>query len=244
MVDDRNGLNDAERYLKQGYGLIVLMNHFSMCDGVEVLHLLNSRTTIRRRPFLAPIARHQLGPLLDLFADSLDIQLNPVVTDNSMKSLGDKVTRIEGLADYLAAAITCLRKGGIVLVATQGARKAQLGEPVGRPVGSLLAHACRNGVDNVALMFIGISICAATEYDLGRVGGFNIDKVYELRLGKTLPADVVIEQAGGRRSVDAWVFDCLRQLVPSAYGGTNSKSGQLIYTSRGVQEGIQLLDIG
>lgn len=224
VYDDKDSLYAAQRFLEDGYGLIVVINHFSQRDGLEVIHLLFQNSTMRRRPFLAPVALQHYGTIAQFFANKLGLQLQPIVTDSTIQLLGDGVNRGDGLVDYLVAAIACLRQGGIVLIAPQGGRQVAIGQPTHRPIGSLMAQAKRCGVERLAFMFIGLGMGGETEYTTDIVGDFNFQRVYELRLGETIPAKRLLTLAGGRRYVDAWIFEYLRQLVPVPYGGTSGKS--------------------
>lgn len=224
LVDEKGALAAAEQFLDDGYGLIMVINHFFQRDGLQVVHLLFNSSTMRQRPIVAPVALHHHGATVRYFANKLDLQLQPIVTDGTIRFLGDEVNRGDGLAEYFMAAIECLRQGGIVLVDPQASRQITMGLPTHQPMGSLMAQAKRCGVNRLALMFIGLGLRGATDYTTDNAGGFNIHRVYELRLGETLPADVVINLVGGRRYVDGRIFEYLRQLVPVAYGGTSNIS--------------------
>lgn len=227
LIDPHNGLIDGEQYLKDGYGIIVLMNHFSKRDAPQVLKLLFSNDCFRQRPFVAPVARHHYRPAVRYFSEMLGFRIQPIVNTNTVRLLGDRVKLGDGLVDYLQAAMACLTRSGVVLLAPQGGRKPTLGKPVGRPLGSLLAQAKRHSLERLALMFIGLGICEAKDYAAEKVSGSNFHLIYQMKVGKTLPAAQALKMAGGRKNVDAWSFDVLSQLVPSVYVGTDMASEPL-----------------
>jgi hypothetical protein len=203
--------------LDQGYGFIVLMNHFSTRDSVQVLALLLGTPAVIRQPILAPVAHHQLKPLFYFCSVRMALQLCPIVTAKTVKVLGSNFIQGSGMAEYTSKAMECLGLGGVLLLAPQGSRRSTLGDPAGRPLGNLLSLAKRRGVKNVALMFIGLGIPSVADYSRKRVGGANIGNGYELRFGQTIAAEEAVHLAGGRRRIDSWSFQQLRRLVPVTY---------------------------
>lgn len=224
LSDNWQGLAEGEALLERGYGLITIMNHFSSRDAPQVFALLLGTPTIMRRPIVAPVAYHQYSTFVQFWSDRMAIQMCPIVTAETVKRMGSSYRQGDGLAEYVAATIDCFDAGGVVLLAPQGGRQASLGEPTARPVGNLLALAKRGGADRIALMFIGLGIPGVRDYSKDHVGGANIAKTYEIRIGKTLPAEQVLDVAGGLKHIDAQVFDYLKQLVPAPYVGASPES--------------------
>lgn len=217
-VLDAGGLRRAESLARAGYGTLVLMNHFSLRDGLQVLHLVYGSEALRRRPTLAPAASHHLGgPLLPALADAVGIRLLPITTTEAVQDQGlDPASGVSPLA-YARQAIGTLRGGGIVLLAPQAGRRPVLGEPRMRPVSLLLAQARRQRVRDVALFFVGLGIAGENDYTLENVGGLNPGRRYEVRIGHTYTLDEALECAGGLRGLDAWVYRELRRWVPAPY---------------------------
>lgn len=222
VVDADGGLTRAESLLDAGYGLVVLLNHFSTRDGPQVLSLLGRNRTMRRRTFLGPVAHHQWrrhGLLVRVLTNLFAIRLFPVVTPHAEKMYGPRQRQGDGLRAYLWAASAGLKQGNIVLLAPQARRRQHLGAPPrGRPVAKLLAQARADKVQHIALVFVGLSIPHEDDYSRDNVGGMNFSTLYEARFGPTFTVDEALRESQGMASVDDWVFARLRDLVPPAYG--------------------------
>lgn len=209
----------AAALLSEGYGLVVLMNHFSTRDAPQVLSFLCRNRAICRYPFLAPVAFHQYrqyGLLVRALADWFAIRLQPIVTARTVKKLGAVHKRGHGLTDYLQQASRHLDNGGVMLLAPQGGRRSRLGKPRGRPLGRLLAQAEVDDVQHVAFCFLGLGLDGQGDYD-GNVAGFNLGRRYEITVGPTVTLREMLEETDGVDQVDDWVFAQLARLVPDGY---------------------------
>lgn len=210
-------LAEAEALVEQGYGLLVLMNHFSKRDGLQALRLLYGRRILRERPTLVPVASHLAGPAVRGLAHLSDVDLALMTTPQAVAKLGLDPATGEAALAYARRAVTTLADGGIVLLAPQAGRQPMLGEPEMRVSSLLLAQARRKRVSNVALLFVGLGLPGATTYTLGEVGGLNLGRPYRLHVGPPITLDAALAAAGGLRRLDQWVFAQLRPLVPVAY---------------------------
>jgi hypothetical protein len=56
-------------------------------------------------------------------------------------------------------------------------------------------------------------------YDKKTVGGSNLFRRFDLRIGQPYIADEAVELAGGIDLLDAWIFEELAELVPDVYRG-------------------------
>lgn len=220
LVHDSGGLQRAETLASTGYGLLVLMNHFSLRDGLQVLHFLYGSEVLRRRVTLAPAASHHLeGSPFPVLADSVGVRLLPVASPEAVARHGLAPGSGTSPLVYAREAIATLQAGGIVLLAPQAGRRPVLGEPQMHPVSLLLAQALRQRVRDVALLFIGLGISGVTDYALDKVGGFNPGRRYEICVGYTFTLVEALEAAGKLRQVDAWAYRQLRNWVPATYRG-------------------------
>lgn len=219
VIDPTAGLLQAEALVAQGYGLIILINHFSLRDALQVVCLVGRGRTLRKRPFLAPVAAHQTGALLSLLSGLLGIELQPLVTPDTAKRTGRTANRRLYIAAYLEQALSCLVSGGVLLVAPQGGRRPRLERPKGRPLGILLAEAQRQHVHDIALLFVGLGLPHEASYATRRSRGFNLFRRFDVRVGEAMTVADALSLAGSRRQIDAWAFAMLRRLVPAAYGG-------------------------
>ena len=222
VVDENGGLARAETLLDAGYGLIVLVNHFSTRDGPQVLALLGRNRTMRRRTFVGPAAHHQLRRhvlLVRVLGALLAIRLYPVITPHAAGLYRRQRRQGDGLATYLQAASASLKRGSIILLAPQARRRRYLGiPPTGRPVAKLLTQAEADQVQRIGLVFIGLSIPHHADYSLSKVGGVNLFRRYAARVGSTVTLAEALRESQGMSAMDDWVFARLRDLVPEAYG--------------------------
>jgi 1-acyl-sn-glycerol-3-phosphate acyltransferase len=212
-------VTQVETILEQGNGLIVLMNHFSMRDALQVAAWLYRKRVAGRRLIVAPVAYHQHNPIVRFLADLIAIKLCPIVTSRTIKLGNGEKRRGAGIRDYLNTAVDSLSDGGIVLIAPQGSRKSQLGRPVGHPVGNIISRAGRKGVHNFGIMCFGLGMPGVTSYDKKSVGGSNTFRLFDLRIGQPYLADEAVELAGGIDLLDSWIFEELGELVPDVYRG-------------------------
>jgi len=210
-------LANIEQILEKDNGMIVLLNHFSLRDAVQVFCWLFGNPAANRRRIVAPVAYHQHGLIVDIISSLLAIDLQPIVTARTVQlGYGDKA-RGAGMRDYLNAATSTLDDGDIVLLAPQGGRKNRLGEPVGHPVGIIITHASRSQIHNFGILCVGVGLKGATDYDRKTVSGKLLFRWFEMRIGAPASVEQVVEEAGGVDQVDTWVFEQLGELVPPAY---------------------------
>ncbi|MDT8304433.1 MAG: hypothetical protein RRC07_00745 [Anaerolineae bacterium] len=222
LVDEEGGWVRAESLLSQGYGLIALMNHFSVRDAPQALALLARSRVMRRQPYIAPAASHQLAAnegLVRFFTALFAIELCPVITPfRGSGSANPGEIRANNDA-YRSRTAAVLQEGGIMLLAPQARRSPQLGTPRGRPVGKLLEHFSPGGENRVALLFIGFGIPGVSDYAREQVGGLNLAMRYEARIGATVTVAEALQAQPDVDEIDNWVFAQLRTVVPPGYGG-------------------------
>lgn len=217
LVGGEEQLAQTEALVEEGYGLLVLMNHFSKRDGFQVLRLLYSRPSLRRRPTLVPVASHLAGPAVQTLARLNDVDLALMTTPEAVAKLGLDPASGEDALAYARRAVATLAGGGIVLLAPQAGRQPALGAPQMRVTSLLLAQARRKRVTNVALLFFGLGLLDADAYPLAEVGGLNLGRPYLIRVSSPITFESALADAGGLRQLDRWVFAQLHPLVPPAY---------------------------
>ncbi|MGB3716914.1 MAG: 1-acyl-sn-glycerol-3-phosphate acyltransferase [Candidatus Promineifilaceae bacterium] len=223
----------VETILEQGNGLIVLMNHFSMRDALQVASWLFRKRVASRRLIVAPVAFHQHTPLVRFLADLIAIKLCPIVTSRTIKLGNGEKRRGTGIREYLNTAVDSLKDGGIVLIAPQGSRKSQLGGPIGHPVGNIISRARRKGVHNFGILCFGLGMPGVASYDRKMVGGSNLFRRFDLRVGQPYDAGEAVELAGGIDLLDAWIFEKLAELVPDVYRGPALKEAKESFSEGG-----------
>lgn len=220
LADEVGGWARAESLLGEGYGLIGLMNHFSVRDAPQALALLARSRIMRQRPYIAPAASHQLAAnegLVRFFTALFAIELCPVITPFG-GSDGANPAEIRANNDaYRSRTAAVLQEGGIMLLAPQARRSPRLGTPRGRPVAKLLEHFPAGGETRVALLFIGFGIPGVTGYAREKVGGLNLATRYEARIGATITLAEALQAQPDLDAIDDWVFAQLRTVVPPSY---------------------------
>lgn len=219
VVAGEENLVRAEALVGERSGLLVLINHFSKRDGLQVLRLLFSRPLLRQQPVLVPVASHLADPAVRTLARLFAVNLALMTTPAAVATLGLDPASGEDALAYARRAVDTLAEGGIVLLAPQAGRQPTLGEPQMRVTSLLLAQARRQRIANLALLFVGLGLPGATAYSLAEVGGLNLGRPYLVRVGPTISSEEALAKAGSLRRLDPWVFDQLRSLVPEGYRG-------------------------
>lgn len=219
IVGGMENLARAEALVGEGQGLLVLMNHFSKRDGLQVLRLLFSRPLLRQRPVLVPVASHLAGPPVRTMARLFAVNLALMTTPAAVATLGLDPATGEAALAYARRAINTLAGGGLVLLAPQAGRQPTLGEPQMRVTSLLLAQARRQRATNFALLFVGLGLPGTDDYALAAVGDLNLGRPYLVHVGPTFTYEEALAAAGSLRRLDPWVFAQLRSLVPEGYRG-------------------------
>lgn len=215
-----DGLERAKELSKKGYGVIVVINHFSLKDPPQVGKLLFETQGLGSKKIHFPIAyhmykmhRHGYDKILGrLFG----ITFKPVVTKSTIdKGKNDGLPLHSGGKEFLQKALGGLEKGEIVVIAPQETRQPFLGELAEKGIGTLIAGAKRNNL-KIALLFIGLGIENVTDYS--EMEDFNRFKKYKVNIGECFTNDEVMEQVNGDfRKVDNFVFRNLYEVVLPNY---------------------------
>lgn len=210
-------LSDPRCMFINGRGLVVLMNHFSYRDPLQVGAWLASNPVSGRRLITAPVADHHRSSFVEIFADIFGVQLCPVVTARTVELTGENCSRGAGIRAYLDTAVDTLGAGGIILLAPQGRRMGRLGRPSGRPVANILLHAQRKKIDDFGLICVGMSLPGTKDYERKGVSGFNLFRKVDFYVGHPISASEAERKSGGIDHIDAWIFDRLSELLPVEY---------------------------
>ena len=217
IVRDEGGLVEAEALVREGCGLIALMNHFSMRDSLEVLRLLYARPALRSRPTVAPVAAQHAGKAIYLLADLLAVQLCPINSPEALAELGPDAPPALSALEYTQQAVAVLGRAGIVPLSPQAGRRPALVRPAMRPLSMLMVQARRKRVQKIAILLLGLGIRNESDYSLAHAGGLNLGRVYEIQIGSTFTSEEALAAAGNWRALDDWALEQLRPLVPAAY---------------------------
>ncbi|MBI4091824.1 MAG: hypothetical protein HY427_01315 [Candidatus Levybacteria bacterium] len=201
ITSEEDGMKESEQLLLEGYGGIILLRHFSLKDPFQIIRDTLANKALIRKEALTPMALHQVYPLLKGVAGMLEIKIDPIVTNNTVRRFKEKGKTPpgpnEGLRGFTADAIGVLRRGGILYIAPEGERKDHLEQYSNRAIGTLLVALKRSGLSNVAFLFVDLRLAGREENYWGKKG-LNLLNRYETRIGRALTLDQVMEMAGGR----------------------------------------------
>lgn len=216
---DSNGLARAEQLHQEGYGIIVLINHFSRTDPIHAMEAMVKSPEFANQRISAPIAKHQAVTGIVGLGQATGIMLHEVVTQQTIESAEKKgktqnLKLGDGNMPYVRDATQTLLDGGIVIMAPQATRRPILEfDPQKQPVRALLLWARNN--PKIAIHFIALGIEGLGDYSKKR--GTNIGTRYQIIHGPTFKRSEAEEQAGGGKDIDRWAFEELVKIVPKEY---------------------------
>lgn len=217
---ESQGLARAEELHRDGYGIVVLINHFSRTDPIHAMRRIAGIEEFKDQQVVAPIAKHQAVPGLIAYSRINGIRLHKVVTAETVKKAIEKgksggAEKGQGVPAYLHAVVDILTKGGIVVIAPQGTRQStlQYDEEEMQAVRATLIRTRHN--PNIAFHFVAFGITGETDYSNRRK--LNIGTQYQIHHGGTFTAGEALEQAGGLKNADRWAIEELAKIVPKEY---------------------------
>ncbi|GEM_PF-2558512 len=217
IQDEFQGLVDAGKVAKDGDGLLIVINHYSLLDGpAAFMYVASKIPTMLDRPWLAPTARHisDVTKLLNqMFGTQIDIK--PIVTRSTLRKQKFVNHQLnDGLFAYLRGAAKTFKDGGIVVLAPQGTRMPYLKEPGGYDIAmkSLMELTTRMGVNNIGVLPVGLGLSGVKDYT--GYSGLNVRRQHEVIVGplamKNSDPDITTQP-------DLWAFGQLKKLVPENY---------------------------
>lgn len=212
-----DGLADFEKMLLEGFGGVVVFKHFSLKDPPLILKEIASLSeVVRGRHIIVPTSSHQVWRGEVRLARMLGIQLNKIVTENTVKKAvrkGKPEPKLgEGNTQFLRDAVGIISEGGILFIAPEGERKPNLkpyyeraqDQTPKRPMGFFVTAARRSNVENIAFLFVDLRLTGRENY-WGK-NSFNPLNKYEVRIGRALTLRQVMETAGKIGDVDEKVI--------------------------------------
>lgn len=238
-TNNDGSIGKAKEALRSGKGLVVVINHFSLKDPPQATSELFHHKVTGSKKITAPIALHRDSPWFHRIGRLLGYNLVRIVTESTIKEgKNDGLDKNDGLMKYISNSTKLLKNGGIVILAPQGTRMSQLGQPnPNNPVvGALMASAKRDSVNDYVFLFMGLGIKGVKDYSGKKTRGFNPLKKYTLEIGACLTDEEVMEKANilmnnaseepekvskktknPLRFVDTVIFDELRKVCPPNY---------------------------
>ena len=225
-----NGVVEAEKLLDRDVGLIVVMNHFSLRDPLQLTGWLFQNRVFSRRDIVAPVAYHRYEWLLRSLCWLMAIETYPIATPKTIRLRYGISNRNKAMKLYLESAVAALAEGSIVFLAPQAGRRCCLGEPLGHPVGRLFEMAAEKEVHNIGVLLLGFSIPDVVDYGDSSVRGLNPLRRYDVVVSRPYLFDEILQQAGSASSIDSWIFAEMAQLLPPAYQNPSKfTAGDLVF---------------
>lgn len=216
-TDTNGSIEKAKDVLKRGQGLMIIINHFSGKDPIQAIREVFRYPVMNDKKVIAPIAVHTDNPMVHFVGKITDTAPKPIVTQKTIdagKNNGRPLN--DGMKEYLEDSINLLKKGGIVVLAPQGTRMPHLGQPNSPTIGTLMAAAKRNKLENFAFLFIGFGMKDVDDYS--KKTKLNPRDRYTVNIGSLLMSEEILARAEGKfKNVDAVIYDELRKAVPENY---------------------------
>lgn len=234
-TDNDHSVDKAEGLLNKGHGLIVVINHFSRPDPPYAVQIIFDHSIMGKKEIVVPIAVHVDNFLFHLLGKVDDFTPMPIVTGNTVKRKKYQHREVnEGMSEYLGKSIDSLKEGKIVVIAPQGERQGNLGQPNKTTIGTLMRKATAADLENYAFLFIGFGIKGIDDYSKKK--GLNLLDKYTANIGACLTSEEVMAKAtilmeeaqegagdvsrkpkSPFRFVDRVIYDELRKVVPPSY---------------------------
>lgn len=222
-------------FLDKKKGVITIAMHFSQADPVWSINDTTEERKYRNVPISGPIAKHQAFPGLVKLVSHAGIDLTSVVTSETIKKAQEKgnpkkLTRGDGLRNYIEQSAETIRKGGIVFVSPNATRNPNLVKDEQGVVTGLLTALAIKKVTKFGIHFVAFEIEGLQDYSKKK--GYNFFSKYKVIHGNTYSIDEFMILAAGEiidgetklethkravRNIESTVFSELGRIAPSAY---------------------------
>lgn len=224
-------INDKKKILpridrevgEDGRGLIVVYTHFSYRDGVDLTrHLVIKNPILSRREVVSPLSFHQMNKFVRFMTDLYHEKLYPIVNNDTLSRPGfEHLRKGEGMDKFIKASVAELKRGGIVMIATNAGRrdKLDINDPQ-KPLGYMMLALQQEKFDNYAIVNVCLGIKGANSYKKKDVGGMNVGKTYILTPASYYHPDELLgkKEVGGKISnVDVFVRGDIAKVAEKAY---------------------------
>lgn len=165
VIGDQTGLNRAMELIHDGYGIVLMYNHFSKYEGMVLTGQLLRNPEFRKYPSVFPIGLHQYEDQkfrVNLVAALSRGNLVPIVTPDTIadeKYLNQGVTLGDGTPLYFRLAAESLSVGGTVGAAPQGKRDRWLDvSSIPPAIGAIMVRALHKKTDKIAFLAVGMDL--------------------------------------------------------------------------------------
>jgi hypothetical protein len=225
IIDDKKKiLPKIDREVgKEGKGLIVIYTHFSYRDGIDLVrHLVIKNPILQRKELTQPLAFHQRNKIVKLLTDFYRTKLYPIVNNDTLARRGfEHMRKGEGMDKFISASTQEIKRGGIVMIATNAGRREKLDiNDTQKPLGYLMLRLQQKKIDNYGILIVCLTIKGAKSYKKKDVGGVNIGKTYILTPAAYYHPDELLakKEVGGKISnVDIFVRRDIAKVAAAGY---------------------------
>lgn len=226
---------EAENLLATKAGLIIVANHFSKRDTVQIYQIPFASPYMRKANITTAIAEHQkkwyFGPL----HHSLHNDLAYIPTEETERQYAEKNKTVEDknskMKNYISTLLDVFNKGDIAIVFPQGSRKSSLHDEkkpnpstISSIYRSLAAESRRRGepTPKFGIMFLGFEPQTDKPYEELKDSTIK-DVKYTINVGHTYSIDQLLKMADNNpKKLDEVVYKQLETLVSPGYIGKNS----------------------
>lgn len=221
---DPDGMKRAEDLHREGYGILILLNHPSRRDPMQALETVTKSKEFRNARITGPIAKHQtMHGLVPPFAKWSGVYLHEVVTQQTIdraqkKGKADGLRVGDGSIAYVRDATKTLH-GNVAFLAPQMTRQSTI-EYKDQDALSMLVKIASKHNSKIAIHFVGFGYKGRFGLkevdDYSKRKGLNLFSRYKTVHGPTYTLSEAVEQAGGMDKLDRWSFLELAKVAPKA----------------------------
>lgn len=220
---------------------VFIMTHFGYGDPISIIgNVLFEIDGVKDRTVVLPQSIHQAKKPYKLAGKLLHCPVLPVLnnhartrepyvhmSDTELNELKDRLN-----AEYLAAGVKAMSKGGSLLVAVNSGRSDHVDfSDDQRPLGMMFAGLTREGVSDFGIVEVSIGLEGVTDYS--QFSKYNFFKKYLIHLGEYMDSKQFLQRAEQRaretqqtsrkrnspyKQIDQLVREDLDALAPVGYG--------------------------
>jgi hypothetical protein len=236
IVAGRENIAVVDQYLADGNMLIVLNNHFSLRDSLQMIQILLALSEGRKRLAGLPLATHQYNKFSDFVYGNMGFDTYPILTPEGLKNQlriiraldipkNDKTIMKQLLMkqlgmhkdQFIASAAYLLTQRGILGTAPEAHRFARFNKFPGESITDIALVLEKYGVslDKVMVWLVGMGVKGVEDYS--EVSKFNVRKQNQVVLSEPVSVSALqkqVEESQGQiPSLDHLCYLLLAQLL-------------------------------
>lgn len=213
-----DGWDTANRFVREGKGILVVSNHPTILDGPRLVSLLLTNPEFRGKRMVVPVAKHQFG-VSKMLNDVTGVELDlvSVVTPDAVRKRPElaQISK-QGFFDYGRKGREALTQGGIVILFPQAERRPTIGEalPTDKTIEMMVRIGENTGMD-FGILPVGITVPGVAP---DKANGLNIGHKAVLRVGDAFSRSELRETAREvDMTTDSVIYRNLQALVDEEY---------------------------